>query len=197
MKTLQRNLLCSLFILIPFFAFPQTNLGIKIGSMFNGMISDDLNSSPRTSFHGGIFVNQSLGDKIAAQAELRYSYESWENRPTFGKIQLNTHFLRLPIEVAFSPFSWLDIHMGPSIGLNLKERNEIVSLEGIVPTSYRPARIAKWEAGVEMGMAVLLAKRNKLGIRYYQALSSSARYDSFQGNQYQLGVYLSHKLINL
>ncbi|MEM8887895.1 MAG: outer membrane beta-barrel protein, partial [Bacteroidota bacterium] len=151
----------------------------------------------RTSFQGGLFVHQELGGKFAAQAELRYSYERMENVHIFGDIHINTQILRLPIEMVYTPLNWLEIHAGPSLGYKLDQRDVVVSLEGIVPTSFRPAEIAQWEAGIEVGTAIRLGSRNKVGIRYYQAVTSSARNDTFQGRQYQLGLYLSSKLANL
>ena len=196
MKTLLKTICFLSLLLSTGILSAQTHLGLKLGSMLPSIQSNNLVVNARTSFHGGIFVNQKLGGKFAAQAELRYSYERMGNAHIFGSIHINTQMLRLPIEMVYTPLNWLEIHAGPSLAYKLDQRGEVVSLEGIVPTSFRPADIAQWEAGIEVGSAIKLGSRNKVGIRYYQALTSSAQNDSFQGRQYQLGLYLSSKLIN-
>ncbi|MDW3651326.1 MAG: outer membrane beta-barrel protein [Bacteroidia bacterium] len=197
MKILPKILCCLSLLLSSGFLMGQTHLGLKLGSMLPEIMSDDITVSPLASFHGGIFIKKSLGGKLATQAELRYSYERLQNTQGFGAINMNTQMIRMPIELIYGPTSWLELHIGPSIGYKLAQRDEVVSIEGIIPTSYRPVRLAKWEAGMEIGSAFALGSRNKIGIRYYQALTSASRHNSFEGNQYQLGVYLSTKLIKL
>ncbi|MEL6256542.1 MAG: outer membrane beta-barrel protein [Bacteroidota bacterium] len=195
MNTLPK-IICFLFLLISVSALNgQTHLGLKVGSMLTGIQSNNLKVDTRTSFHTGIFVTQALGEKLDVQAEFRYSHERMENIQTFGTIHMNAQVLRLPIELVYKSLSFLEIHAGPSLGYKLNQTDEIVSLEGIIPTSFRMAELAKWEAGIELGTAVRLGSRNKIGIRFYQALTPTARNDTFQGRQFKLGVYLSSNLL--
>ena len=195
MNTLVK-IICSLSLLFSgSLLMGQTHLGLKLGSMIPEMISEEVTVSPLASFHGGIFIHHALGEKLATQAEARYSYERLQNSQGFAAINMNTQMIRIPIELIYRPKKWWEVHLGPSIAYKLAQRDEVVSIEGIIPTSYMPVRLAKWEAGIEAGSAFALGERNKIGIRYYQALTSSARDNSFKGNQYQLGVYLSTTLV--
>lgn len=197
MKNLPKIIYCLSLLFSTSFLMGQTHLGLKLGSILPEIMSDEVMVSPRASFHGGIFVHHSLGEKLAAQAEVRYSYEKMQHREGFVAINMNAQMIRIPIEMVFSPRNWIEFHIGPSLGYTLRQRNEIVSIEGIIPTSFRPISLSKWEAGIEVGSAFALGSRSKIGIRYYQALTSAAGNNSFQGRQYQLGVYISSKLIRL
>jgi hypothetical protein len=114
------------FVLIHFsiFSFAQVSFGVKGGlnlsniaiknSMEDFLNEENVKSS--VGFHGGVYVQVHLSDKLLLIPELQYTKRGYtynENNP-LPKSRVNLNYLELPVLLSYSPIEWLGIELGPN-----------------------------------------------------------------------------------
>ena len=154
----------------------QSNLGFGLKGGINyadqSTSGEGLNVNVEniTRFHGGVYLNYFILDKIAIQPELLVSGKGskWDDPYTDTKDLLT--YLDLPILIRFQPFKILNIHAGPQFGYLISALQEDISGDEKMDIKdwYNNADI-----GIAIGAEANLPLNINLTVRYIKGLSEA------------------------
>jgi hypothetical protein len=120
-----KNILTLILIHFSLFSFAQVSFGVKGGlNLSNISIKNPLgdflkeeNVKSSIGFHGGVYLQVHLSDKLSLIPELQYTKRGYtydENNP-LPKSRVNLNYLELPVFLSYFPIEWLGIDLGPNV----------------------------------------------------------------------------------
>lgn len=176
MKKLYAHIFLFLLIMINFSlanAQLKPGLGIKTGLNLSTQTStgvgENVNVDNILRFHGGIYFNLFLLNKIAIQPEVIISGKgSYWNDPYYDTRDLLT-YIDLPVLIRYQPLKIVNIHAGPQFGYLISAlQHDIESSEKTeIKEYYNNA-----DFGIVFGVEANLPFRLNITLRYILGLST-------------------------
>ncbi len=159
---MNKNLLfISIFLIgISVTSAQESRYGIRIGANLSSISSDDIPDNLDDSRIGvvvGFFADYALTQKLRLQPELQFSGQG--NKDEVVRV----NYLQLPILLKYDIKNWINIHIGPQVGLKIWEWEDNTDFE----TNFNTFDFA----GV-LGLGVNITNNFFVDLRYALGLSN-------------------------
>lgn len=112
---MHKTLFCLLFI-VPTVAFGQIGFGIKAGPNFANITNaDNINSSSRTGFHAGVFLDGSTTKVLSSRTEILFSRQGYEFSTQTNTGTVDLDYILLPQFMAINITKYVQLQLGGQV----------------------------------------------------------------------------------
>lgn len=151
----------------------EVKFGVKAGLNLANLTNLE-DSSMKTGFHAGGFVEIKLNDKFAVQPELLYSTqgakvkytETYSGQSTTYKEKVKTGYLNIPIMAKYFVSDKFSLEAGPQIGFLMSAKDEIGN-----ETENIKKQLKSTDFGLNIGLGYDFTESISANVRYNLGLS--------------------------
>lgn len=178
-----KKIILTIIIFFPLFSFSQLGIGLKAGLNFaNVTNASSINSSSRSGFMFGIFLEPSSKKIISSKTELIYSRQGYDfkNGTTTGNVNLD--YLIIPQGMCINITHFVQLQLGAQIAFLLNAKADTATSSGST-NSYSGimSLYNKIDYGFALGAEIHPYKGLLVGARYNISLANL--YSSAQSGQ--------------
>jgi len=159
-----KNLFICFLLLTPFMLFGQ--FGIKAGLNFANITkAKEINSSTRTGFHAGVFLDGSSKNVLTSHSELLFSRQGYDftTNVNTGKVELD--YLMLPQFIAINITKYVQVQAGAQVSYLLNAKIDSTSSTGDQNTDKILKLVNRLDYGLAGGVEVHPVHSLLVGIR--------------------------------
>lgn len=176
-------------------SFGQLKGGLKGGVNFCDLLITKSNDQfegesfgNRTAYHLGTYLQQSLSEQFAWQAEILFSSKGYIHEYDGQKDNISLNYLNLPIFIIYQPIDLLEFELGPEFGFMVAGDD----------------MFSNFDMGIDIGARFNITEKFNAGLRYSYGLPFKMKIDSFEEDAYDpayqnsvFQIYVGFNLINV
>lgn len=139
----------------------EIKIGFKAGLNISNLKESGTNTTTKTGFHGGLFLENFINEKFAIQPEILYSSQGAKEEGKLPFLNQNVNatlsldYINVPVMLKYYPIKNFSIEAGPQIGFLLSSKLDITSKYNsniTIDNSDLHALFNKFDYGLNFGL---------------------------------------------